>query len=54
MSKGFKIIFGVLIMFGALTALHVWLNIGFENLPLAKSFSGKAKNTFRVGFLPVT
>jgi hypothetical protein len=51
-SKLTRIFLWVLAAFLALSFLHVWLNIGFDRLP----FSGAAvkKETFRVGFLPVT
>ena len=52
MSKLTRIFLCVLAAFLAVSFLHVWLNIGFDRLP----FSGAAvkKETFRVGFLPVT
>lgn len=52
MSKGTKIGSGMLGGFLALSVLHVWLNIGFENLGLWRSEDAAA--AVRVGFLPVT
>lgn len=52
MSKGMRLALGVCAAFLTLTALHVWLNIGFDKLGLG---GGQARaQTFRVGFLPVT
>jgi hypothetical protein len=51
MSKGFKIVLGVLLAFLTISVLHVALNIGFDKLRLT---SHKVESSFRVGFLPVT
>ena len=55
MSKWNKIVSGVFAAFLLVTFLHVWLNIGFDKIPLANFLYGSPKEaTFRVGFLPVT
>lgn len=51
MSKGLRVIAGVLLAFVCLSVLHAWLNIGFDKLGLVKT---DASESFRVGFLPVT
>lgn len=53
MSKGTKtvlITFGVVVGLGI---LHIWQNVGFENLGLGGEKAAEEKK-FRVGFLPVT
>ncbi|HEX8130892.1 MAG TPA: hypothetical protein VF527_17460 [Pyrinomonadaceae bacterium] len=52
MSKSLRIVIGVLLAFFALTAAHVWLNIGFDKFNFTAA-QGNAQG-FRVGFLPVT
>ena len=52
MSKWKKLLSGLLASFLCLALLHVWLNIGFDKLGLG--WTDDEKNTFRVGFLPVT
>jgi hypothetical protein len=52
MSKGKKIILGVLAGFLCISLLHVWLNIGFDKFMPARA--GVAQNSVRVGYLPVT
>ena len=51
MSKGKRIILGVLAGFVAISVLHVWLNIGFEHF---RPVSGAGVASKRVGYLPVT
>lgn len=52
MSKMSKVICGVLLAFFSISALHVYLNIGFDKFRLGSSRRGA--NSQRVGFLPVT
>jgi len=52
MSKGLRIVVGVLLAFVGLTAMHVWLNIGFDKFNFVAA--NTREKTFRVGFLPVT
>lgn len=52
MAKGWKIVFGVAAWFVCLSFLHAWLNVGFDKFRLGGA--GRAENSFRVGFLPVT
>lgn len=55
MFKGLKkIMFAVLGIYLVLTALHFWLNIGFDKLGLARAETHADNLKFRVGFLPVT
>ena len=49
MNKFLKLIAVVLAAFVCLSALHLWLNVGY--VPFA---GGGAGESFRVGFLPVT
>jgi len=53
MSKGLKLASVVLGGFLTLSFLHVWLNVGFENLRWRRRAEASEKS-FRVGFLPVT
>lgn len=53
MSKATKIILIVAGVVAALGFLHVWQNVGFENLGLGGK-QAAAEKKFRVGFLPVT
>jgi hypothetical protein len=53
MNKGLKLALGMLAGFFGLTLLHIWLNIGFERFNFMQA-GGAHKQTFRVGFLPVT
>lgn len=52
MSKGLRLVLGILVAFLGLSLLHVWLNIGFQKLNFISR--GKADSSIRVGFLPVT
>jgi hypothetical protein len=52
MLKGMRIILCVVGGFLTITLLHLWLNIGFDQLGLTRG--GKKETAFRVGFLPVT
>jgi hypothetical protein len=52
MSKGFKVVAGVLAAFVGISLMHAWLNIGFERFGFGAA--GEDAATFRVGFLPVT
>ncbi|HWS55884.1 MAG TPA: hypothetical protein VN228_17220 [Pyrinomonadaceae bacterium] len=52
MNKFLKVIAGVLAAFVCLSALHLWLNVGY--VPFAGAFGGEEDESFRVGFLPVT
>jgi hypothetical protein len=52
MSKGLKIVVGVLLAFLSLSFLHVWLNIGFAKMGFTSAETEEA--SFRVGFIPVT
>jgi hypothetical protein len=52
MSKGWKILLFVLVMYLSIVALHLVLNIGLDKLGLT-SQQAQAQ-TFRVGYLPVT
>lgn len=52
MSKGLRIVVGVLLAFVSLTIAHVWLNIGFDKFNFISAKS--REQSFRVGFLPVT
>lgn len=52
MSKGIKIVSGVLGTFLVIAALHVWLNIGFEKIGF--NAANAKRGSIRVGFLPVT
>jgi len=52
MSQSLKIVLVLLAAFLGITALHVWLNIGFDKLGLTKQ--GRTVSAFRVGYLPVT
>ncbi len=52
MSKGLRIVLGVLFTFVGLTVAHVWLNIGFDKFNFIAT--ANAEESFRVGFLPVT
>jgi hypothetical protein len=53
MSKRLKIILIVLGVFAGLGLLHLWQNVGFENLGFG-SKQAADESKFRVGFLPVT
>ena len=53
MSKGARAVVTIAGAVVALGVLHIWQNVGFENLGLGgKQAAGEKK--FRVGFLPVT
>jgi len=52
MSKGLRLVLGVLVAFFGLSLLHVWLNIGFQKFAFLSG--GPASSSIRVGFLPVT
>ncbi|MDQ1592155.1 MAG: hypothetical protein QOG71_2782 [Pyrinomonadaceae bacterium] len=52
MSKGLRIVVGVIFAFVGLTVMHVWLNIGFDKFNFVAAES--RAQSFRVGFLPVT
>lgn len=52
MSKVIRLILAVLAVYAGLSFLHVWLNIGLDRFRPAGE--GRAKGSFRVGFLPVT
>jgi hypothetical protein len=52
MPKGIKLASVVLGGFLMLSLLHVWLNVGFENLRWSRTEA--SEKSFRVGFLPVT
>jgi hypothetical protein len=52
MSKGLRLVLGVLVAFLGLSLLHVWLNIGFQKLNFLSA--RRASANVRVGFLPVT
>jgi len=52
MSKGRRIILGVLGGFLIISLLHVWLNIGFDYFKPADASGAQASK--RVGYLPVT
>lgn len=58
LSKPTKIITSILTGFLIISLLHVWLNIGFEKVPLFKALvknqQEKSAKRFAVGFLPVT
>lgn len=58
LSKPTKIITSILTGFLIISLLHVWLNIGFEKVPLFKALvknqQEKSVKRFAVGFLPVT
>lgn len=51
MNKFLKLLAGVLAAFVCLSALHLWLNVGY--VPFAGG-RGAGGDNFRVGFLPVT
>jgi len=53
MSKGVKAILSVVGVFVVLGFLHIWQNVGFENLGIGGKEAAEGKK-FRVGFLPVT
>ncbi len=53
MSKRTKAVLAVVGVFAALGVLHVWQNVGFENLGIGGKKAAEGKK-FRVGFLPVT
>ncbi|MDZ7364005.1 MAG: hypothetical protein ONB46_25315 [candidate division KSB1 bacterium] len=53
MSKGTKTVLIVVGVVVALGVLHVWQNVGFENIGLGGKQAAEEKK-FRVGFLPVT
>ncbi len=52
MSKGTRTVLTITGVVVALGVLHVWQNVGFENLGLGGKQAAEKK--FRVGFLPVT
>ena len=52
MSKNYRIIGLALVAYLGIASLHLWLNIGLENLGLFRSAKTEAR--FKVGFLPVT
>lgn len=55
MFKSFKkITLAVLALYLGITALHFWLNIGFDKLGFTRAESAASELKFRVGFLPVT
>lgn len=49
MTKFLKLMAVVLAAFVCLSGLHLWLNVGY--VPFG---GGEARESFRVGFLPVT
>ncbi len=53
MSKGTKALVAFVGVIATLGVLHVWQNVGFENIGFG-SKPGAAEKKFRVGFLPVT
>ena len=53
MSKNLRIAIGVAAAFGGLAVLHIWQNVGFENVGLGRKQTVD-EAAFRVGFLPVT
>jgi len=53
MSKKTKIVLTVVGVVAGLGFLHLWQNVGFENLGIGGKKAAEAKK-FRVGFLPVT
>lgn len=54
MSKRVKVVFGVIAVVAGLGVLHLWQNVGFENLGLGGAKQVADEKRFRVGFLPVT
>ena len=52
MSKNYRIVGLALVTYLGIASLHLWLNVGFENLGLIRS--DKTEAAFKVGFLPVT
>ena len=52
MSKNYRIVGIALVSYLVIASLHLWLNIGLENLGLFRSAKTEAR--FKVGFLPVT
>jgi hypothetical protein len=52
MSKSWRLVLMVLLMYGAVTVLHLWLNVGFGRLKFLAG--GTAHASYRVGYLPVT
>ena len=53
MRQGPRIAASVAVVYVGITALHLWLNIGFDRLGFA-SPQKKAEEPLRIGFLPVT
>jgi len=53
MSKRTKAVLTVVGVVVALGVLHLWQNVGFENLGIGGKQAAEEKK-FRVGFLPVT
>ena len=54
MSQLMKVVFLVIGAEVGLAILHIWQNVGFENVGLGGSAEAVAQARFRVGFLPVT
>ncbi len=54
MSKSFKVGVVVVGLIAGLGLLHIWQNVGFENLGLGGANKVAEAKKFRVGFLPVT
>lgn len=53
MSKPWRVVWLVLLMYVCVTGLHLWLNVGFG--AVSKFFAGgTAHASYRVGYLPVT
>lgn len=50
-----RLVLGVLVAFLALAAVHIWINVGFDNFArhVKETFGGK-RDELVVGFLPVT
>jgi len=53
MSKRTRTFLTVVGVFAVLGFLHIWQNVGFENLGIGGKKAADEKK-FRVGFLPVT
>jgi hypothetical protein len=53
MSKRLRVVLTVIAVVAGIGILHLWQNVGFENLGLGGKQAAEEKK-FRVGFLPVT
>lgn len=54
MSKRLKVSLTVVLVVAGLGFLHLWQNVGFENIGIGGNKQLVEESSFRVGFLPVT